>query len=321
MSVRARGAYLLALLPGLGAGCGGLSGGAELSVISVGERGFTQADLDRFVDSRTGLGASLDAPLLSALLDEFAREQLLLLAADEAGIEVSEIQLLSEIGALDRGPRTEAVQAESEPGGRGAAEGRGDGSETATSGSGFRSQVEDRLRVRQLIETVVLAGLEASEETARLEFETSRAFYARPDTVTLSEQRFTDRSSAEAAARPPPDEPANEDGAHAAAFLPIGTFRRGQLPEVVEQAVFGLGPGETTGVVETAAGFRVFRVDERMAATALEFEEVEDVVRLTVLRREADARIETFVAELRRRHPVTIHSERLDFPYVGLLRE
>ncbi len=300
------------------AGCGGFGGSPPPPVITVGERGFTHEEFDRFVDARTALVSSFDAAVLSALLDEFARERLLLLAADEAGIEIPETQLLAEIGALNRGPRPDAVRSES----RDSPEPLGSFGEAGGDTDRLRAEVENRLRVNRLLETVVLGDLEAPQAVALFEFETNRAFYARPDMVTLSEARFPDRESAEAGVRRLADA-GSENGAddEPDRFRRVGSFRRGELPEAMERAVFGLEPGRTTGVLETAAGFRIFRIEERLPAATLDFEEVEDVVRQSVLRKEADARLEVFLAGLRDRFPVTVHADRLRFPYVGLLRE
>lgn len=304
------------LLAFAAAGCGDFSEDEDVVVISVGDRQVTQAVLDRFIASRTGLGGTLDAPLLSALLEEFVREQLLVIAAEEAGVEVSEVQLLEETSSLRRGPgpdviRTEdATAAPESPGGE--TEGAGD--------EWLRARVRDRLLVDRLMDTVVLAGLEATDEALQVEFEANRAFYARPETVTLSERRFDDRESAQAAAgllRPGSRSAENGDGADL--FLPVGTFRRGELPDAVDEAVFVLDSGDTTDAVETAAGFRIFRVDERLPAASLEFEEVQDVVRMTVLRREADARVQALLEDLQNRHPVRVHTDNLAFPYVGSL--
>ena len=314
MSRRHAAAVLLLALAG--ASCGTLSEDADLVVVSVGERDVTRAALDRFIASRTGLGATLDAPLLSALVEELVREQLLVIAAEEEGVEVSEVQLLEETSALRRGPGPEVVRAGDgtvAPGSaRDEAEGGGD--------DWLRSQVRDRLLVDGLMETVVLAGLEATEEALQLEFEANRAFYARPETVTLSERRFDDRESAQAAAGLLRQERGSGEAGEAAdAFLPVGTFRRGELPDAVDEAVFVLDPGETTDAVETTAGFRIFRVDRKLPAASLEFEDVQDVVRLTVLRQEADARVQALLEDLQNRHPVRIHTVNLAFPYVGVL--
>lgn len=306
-------AVLLALA---GAGCGNLSEDEDLVVVSLGERDVTQAVLDRFIASRTGLGGTLDAPLLSALLEEVVREQLLVIAAEEAGVEVSEVQLVEEISTLRRGPGLDAVR----PGDVTVRPESAGGEPEGPDDDWLRSRVRDRLLVDRLMDRVVLAGLEVADETLQLEFEANRAFYARPETVTLSERRFDDRESADAAAgllrqgrRP------GGDGEAVDPFVPVGTFRRGELPDAVDEAVFVLDSGDTTDAVETAAGFRIFRVDERLPAASLEFEEVQDVVRLTVLRREADARVQALLEDLQNRHPVRIHTANLTFPYVGSL--
>lgn len=299
-----------------GAGCGTLSEDEDLVVISVGERDVTQAALDRFVASRAGLGGTLDAPLLSALLDEFVREQLLVIAAEEEGIDVSEVQVLEETSALRRSPGPEVVRTDDDTAAR---DSTGDEAEVPDH-DWLRSRVRDRLMVDRLMDTVVLAGLEATDEALQLEFEANRAFYARPETVTLSERRFDDRESAEAAAGLLRQESRSSgEGDAADPFLPVGTFRRGELPDAVDEAVFVLDSGDTTDAVETAAGFRVFRVDRRLPAASLEFEEVQDVVRLTVLRQEAEVRVQALLEDLRRRHPVRIHTANLAFPYVGTL--
>lgn len=310
---------LPAVIAGLAAvaapSCDRVASEGDAVVVSLGEREVTRAALDRFIASRTELGGTLDAPLLSALLDEFVREQLLVIAAEEAGVEVSEVQLLAETSALQRGPDLGTVRPEDAAGRESAGE-----DPEGSDGAWLRSQVRERLLVDRLMDTVVLAGVEATDEALQLEFEANRAFYARPETVTLSERRFDDREGAEAAAeRLREAGSSGEEDDAGDLFLPVGSFRRGELPEAVEQAVFGLDPGDVTGAVETAAGFRVFRVDRRLPAAALDFEAVEEVVRLTVLRREADARVRALLEELQDRHPVRVHAENLAFPYVGML--
>lgn len=305
-----------ALLVAAAAGCHPFASEGERVVVSVGERDFSRAELDRFLASRTGLGGRLDVPLLNALLEEFVREQLLLIAAGEAGVEVSETRLLAEIAALRAGPGTEAVRPEADLADRDRADGAPPGS---SDDDWLRSQVEARMLVDRFMETRVLDGLEATDEAMQLEFEANRAFYARPETVSLSELRFDNRESADAAAERLREAGGSGDEEATDDFVRIGSFRQGELPEAVEQAVLGLEPGDTTGAVETAAGLRVFRVDRRLPAAPLEFADVEDVVRLTVLRREADNRVEALLEELQERYPVIVHLDNLTFPYLGPL--
>ena len=309
-------AAAILLLALAGASCGNLSEDADLVVVSVGGREVTQGALDRFIASRTGLGTTLDAPLLSALVEELVREQLLVIAAEEEGVEVSLVQLLEETSALRRGPGPDVIRTD---GGTVAPE-TSPGETEGPDDDWLRSQVRDRLMVDRLMDTVVLAGVEATDEALQLEFEANRAFYARPETVTLSERRFEDRDSAQAAAQLLRQERrSSEDEEAGDPFLPVGTFRRGELPDAVDEAVFVLDPGETTDAVETTAGFRIFRVDQKLPAASLEFEEVQDVVRLTVLRQEADARVQALLEDLQNRHRILIHTDNLAFPYVGVL--
>lgn len=305
------------------AGCGVVGDPEARPVLRLGEREFTHADFDEFVAARTALGAAPDAALLSVLLDEFVRERLFLIAADEAGIEVSAMRLAAEVSALERLPEAAAA----------APEAGGPGDPAAGDAATLRTRVRDRLRIQILLETELLADLEPSDEATRLEYESGMPFYSRPETVSLSEVAFEEREAAEAALarlREETGADAEEDEGSAAAadgedgadpFLAIGAFRRGELPDAVGDAVFALDPGSVTEVIETASGFRIYRVEEKHPGGQLEFDEVEEVVRLTVLRREADTRMAQFLAELRARHPVTIHAARLRFPYVGLLAE
>lgn len=294
-------------------GCGIVGDPENRPVLRIGEHDFTHADFDEFVAARAVVGA--DAALLSVLLDEFVRERLFLVAADEAGIEVSAMRLAAEMSALERLPEAAAPPEEAAAG--------GDGDDAA-----FRTRVRNRLRIETLLETELLADLEPSDEAMRLEYESGLPFYSRPETVSLSELAFDDREEAEAAlarlreeAGDEAEEPGEAEDEATDPFLAIGAFRRGDLPEAVAEAAFDLEPGGVTEVVETASGFHIYRVEEKHPGGPLEFDEVEEVVQLTVLRRDADARMARYLEELRGRHPVTIHSARLRFPYVGRLAE
>ncbi len=283
-------------------------------VVTLGSREFPLEELERFLASRTALATGADPVLLSALLDEFVEERLILIGADEAGVEVPASRVAAELAALGSEPGIAVLDPQSAP---------TPGPAVPASGPALlEDAVRDRLRVEMLVETVILGDLEVSEDALRIEYEGNRALYARPESVTLSESRFDDRAAAEAAAArlgggSSPESPEDEVGE----FVDIGAFRPGDLPAGVEAEVFRLAPGETTGVIEMEAGFRILRVEARAEAGALPFEEVEAVVRMSVLRREADARMEGFLASLRARHPVTVHTGRLPFPYIGLLAD
>ncbi len=298
---------------GVAAGCSGIGIG-EGPAVTIGAREIPYAELERFFASRAALAEQPGPALLSALLDEFVEERLLLIGADESGVEIPADRVAAELAALRRGPGVESLDL----GRRTTRVADPPGPDPER----LEDDVRDRLRMEALLETVILRGLEVSEEALRIEFEANRALYSRPESVTLSELQFDDRATAEAAAERLGGEASPEPaGDPVGDFMDIGAFRPGDLPAGVDAAVFRLEPGETTGVVETEAGYRILRVEARAEAEALPLEEVEDVVRMSVLRREADARMEGFLASLRARHPVTIHTGRLPFPYLGLLAD
>lgn len=297
----------------LSAGCGFVIDPDARPVLSIGEREYTHAEFDEFVTARTALGIPADAALLSVLFDEFVREQLFLIAADDAGIEVSAMRVAAEVSALERLPGA----------GQGGGETADDPPAPPAPPPIARRQVRNRLRIERLLETELLGDLAPSDEAALLEFESGLPFYSRPETVSLSERAFEDREEAEAALAEIRAAAGTEaDGGPAPdGFSAIGAFRRGELPEAVGEVVFELEGGAVTEVIEADSGYRIYRVEERQPGGRLEFEEVEEVVQLTVLRREADARLAAFLEDLRARYPVEVHAARLRFPYVGLLAE
>ena len=180
------GALALSVLAIASGGCAAQPGQDGRPVVEVGDREFGHDDFDDFVASRTALVPALDAALLSNLLDEFVREQLLVRAAEDAGIDVSEMRIAAELAALERQPGAAALD------GDGAAARR-------RSRSAVRSQVRNRLLVEDFVDSRLLADLDPLEDEMRLEFESARAFYVRPESISLSELRFEDRSDAETA--------------------------------------------------------------------------------------------------------------------------
>lgn len=68
--------------------------------LTIGVREFSLEEVERFLASRTALATGADAALLSALVDEFVEERLLVIGADEAGVEVPAERVAAEVAAL-----------------------------------------------------------------------------------------------------------------------------------------------------------------------------------------------------------------------------
>ncbi len=59
----------------------------------------------------------------------------------------------------------------------------------------------------------------------------------------------------------------------------LGYIKWGQLDKQLDDAVFSLKPGETSGIVETAYGFHIFQVKDRKPETVQAFDTVKERIR------------------------------------------
>lgn len=134
----------------------------------------------------------------------------------------------------------------------------------------------------QIDETTLRAEYDASvaEYTIQEQVKARQILLRLPPTVT-DEEKAAKRADAEAAlvqlsagedfaglAEELSDDPSSTAGGD------LGWVTRGRQVEGFDEAAFGLEPGDTSGVVETAFGFHIIRVDERRAEQVQPFEEV-----------------------------------------------
>ncbi|MDF1613998.1 SurA N-terminal domain-containing protein [Desulfurivibrio dismutans] len=64
----------------------------------------------------------------------------------------------------------------------------------------------------------------------------------------------------------------------------LGFFRRGEMLEPLEEAVFAMEPGEISGIVETSLGFHIIRLEEIQAPQNISLAEAEAEIRREILR-------------------------------------
>jgi parvulin-like peptidyl-prolyl isomerase len=169
------------------------------------------------------------------------------------------------------------------------------------------------------------AGLEALQDPdLRKEFDAHPERYKSPALVRASQLLFRDRESADAAVK------RLELGAawlevsknssvapNAASGGSLGLLSRTDLPREFEKAVWSLPAGKTSPVVATPHGFHVFRVDERLDARDVTFEEALPALRMAVAEERSSKALEDAIAGARVRFPVTVVEDHLPFPYVG----
>ena len=285
-------------------GCGPEVPNQERVVLEIGGRKVTLDELDRFVaNSVQQESPFLPGDVMAALLDQFIEEQLLLLAADEAGIKVEPSVLEQELQILsseNSGPSMRLDDAE------------------------FAKSVKRKLRIERLLEAEVLSALEVAEEEVVFNYEKNRAYYSRPETAEISQILVEGEKLAGEIRQELGKEPARfEELAREVSIGPearrsgkMGSFGHGELPPSLERAVFTLKPGRLSDVVATAFGFHIFRLERLVASRPLKLEEVADVIRVELLRRKSDEAISLYIGSLRDRYPVRVFRDRLNFAFL-----
>jgi parvulin-like peptidyl-prolyl isomerase len=148
--------------------------------------------------------------------------------------------------------------------------------------------------------------------------------YRRPALVRVSQMLFPTREAAEAALRRLKDGAAWMDVSRGASAAPnaasggaLGLLARSDLPQEFEKAIWGLPAGGTSGILAAPHGFHVFRVEERLDARDIPFEEARPGLRISLAEELSAKAVEDAIAEARKAFPVTILEDHLPFPYVG----
>jgi parvulin-like peptidyl-prolyl isomerase len=169
------------------------------------------------------------------------------------------------------------------------------------------------------------AGLETLQDSdLRREYDAHPERYKRPALVRASQLLFRDKESADAAVKQLDLGVAWLDVSKESSVAPnaasggsLGLLSRTDLPREFEKAVWSLPAGRRSPVVATPHGFHVFRMDERLDARDVTFEEALPALRMAVAEDRSSKAVEEAIAGARQRFPVTVVEDHLPFPYVG----
>jgi parvulin-like peptidyl-prolyl isomerase len=169
------------------------------------------------------------------------------------------------------------------------------------------------------------ARLESLEDAElRAEYAAHPDRYRRPALVRVSQLLLPTKEAADAALRRLKDGTPWIDVSRGASSAPnaasggsLGLLGRADLPQEFEKAIWGLPAGGTTGVLAAPHGFHVFRVEERLDARDITFEEARSGLRIAVAEKRSAQAVEDAIAEARASFPVAVLEDHLPFPYVG----
>lgn len=169
------------------------------------------------------------------------------------------------------------------------------------------------------------AGLEKLDDTdLRRDYGAHPDRYRRPALVRVSQMFFPTREAADAALRRLKDGAAWMDVSRGSSAAPnaasggaLGLLARSDLPQEFEKAIWALPAGGTTGILAAPHGFHVFRVEERLDARDITFEEARPGLRISLAEELSAKAVEDAIAEARKAFPVAVLEDHLPFPYVG----
>ena len=282
---------------------------SERIVVDIAGQSITVAEFDRFVES----SVQQDQPVLAsdvmeALFEQFIEEQLLLRAADDAGVQADPTTVARRREAIENAQSPEPAPSSPAP----------------SSGDALAGVLERQIRIEKLVEAELFEKLEVTDDEVERHFEANRAFFERPESVTLSQVLVEDEALAgELLAELKRKPSLFEEIAKEHSVAPeatrggkLGTFGRGELPPSLEEPVFALRKGRLSEVVATDFGFHIFLLHDKADAEPLELDAVRDTIRVDLLQEKSARELARYLEELKETYPVTVHREHLSFAFL-----
>lgn len=86
----------------------------------------------------------------------------------------------------------------------------------------------------------------------------------------------------------------------------LGTMQRGDLAPEIEEQAFTLPIGEVSGIIQTATGLNIIKVESRKDEPVAPLEEVRDKVREAILDQKYSAKHQEWIAELKRKASIQV---------------
>jgi parvulin-like peptidyl-prolyl isomerase len=282
-------------------------------VLEIAGRPVTLEEFDRFIR----MSVQQDSPVLSseimaALFDQFVEEQLLLQAADDAGIRADPRVVAQRMAALRSVAEVETTGTSSTP------------VEIRTDEDAVALGLERQVRIERLVSAEALAAVEIEDREVDDYYQSHQEDFVRPETVDVSqilvgtEELAQELRKTILARKATFEDLAREhsQGPEASGGGNLGAFARGELPPSFDSTVFSLAPGAVSDVVATDFGYHLFRVNHRTEEKPLSLDEVREAVRVELLREKSEQAMERYVSELEKRYPLTVHQEHLSFAVV-----
>lgn len=263
-------------------------------IVRVGDRMITLADFKRYLERNAGAElAQMQPEVASAMLDQYVEEVILSEHAATNGIEVP-------ADAIAAAVRNEAGATVIEK--------------------------RDEMRRQKLIASVSTDVPDASEEQVREYYERHLNDFRSGEEVRVRQILVRDEALANRIVADLRKGGSFEDLSLEHSLAPnskkggdIGYISRGDLPKMFEDEIFSLKAGAVSNVIKTDNSFHIFKVDDRRAPGAIEFDAAAPVIRSRLREDAIRERIAQLVGRTRKDLLIGVLTRRLPFNYSGTL--
>lgn len=276
----------------------------ELSILKIGQSSYDNGDFDTYV--KKILGSDQEKPdliTLSRLMDNFIEEKLLLHAAIEENITITEEEKKFYISRFSGG----LFQADME----------------GTSLEEDKKILMDRLLVEKYTNTI-FKDITVTGGEIETFYEKNKREFLKPERISVSQILVDTKDKAISLYKSLQN--ASEDvfrevartqsiGAEAAKGGKMGLFELGQLPYEMEKTIFALKEGEISQVYESPYGFHLFRVDKRFESSLIGLEDAAQSISTRVMDQKIQEAMDSLLADLKNNSEWEFYPQNLSFEY------
>jgi len=181
----------------------------------------------------------------------------------------------------------------------------------------------ERLLIEKYIYEIV-KDIEVEQDEIRDYYDLNKRNYLRPERLSVSQILLDSEEKAVEIFDRVSD--SNKDvfrktakevsiGVEAANGGHLGIFEMSKLPAEMERVIFSLKEGETSQVVESAYGFHIFRLDEKLEPELEVLEKVSTDIRMEILDQKIKQFVSSHLLELRDTMDWDFYPNNLSFPY------
>jgi parvulin-like peptidyl-prolyl isomerase len=280
------------------------------AVATLGGEPIAMKAFERYLADNAGDAEDEEAEqanaIRSRLLDQMIEEQLVLRQAKSLAITVSEAEIddyLVQIGV---------TEGEAEVAG-------GEGKEA------FREKVRQGLILQKVKDRAVLSKVEVTpgevEDYLKKQPEAARV----PRSVVLRQILIDDRNLADRLAAQLAKDPLQFEAlARANSVAPdkgqARSYAEEQLPVELREALFRLGPGQTSPVMENAGSYLIFQLVRKMEPRDADLTEVRRRAQMELFRKKGEQALERYIADLKKDTEIHVNRAVLPFEYAGEYR-